>query len=271
MSKLDILVGADPELFMFRDGQFVSAHGAIPGDKKNPHKVDKGAVQVDGMALEFNIDPAKNAEEFALNLKTVMGTLASMVPGHELKAVPVAHFSKEVFAAQPAEALVLGCEPDFNAYTGKENPRPNGEVPFRTGAGHVHIGWGKDLDIRDPDHFEACIMATRQLDYYLGLGSLLFDEDQERRQMYGAAGAFRPKPYGVEYRVLSNAWLRNEDLMKWVFDATKLGIQKLTNGECAYTQFGEFAKRTIGNEGRISKDTVKEYLHYFKIPLPKVA
>ena len=53
MSK--ILVGCDPEIFVKQAGVFKSAHGLVVGDKKDPQKVNKGAVQVDGMALEFNI------------------------------------------------------------------------------------------------------------------------------------------------------------------------------------------------------------------------
>lgn len=247
MSKLQILVGSDPEVFMTKDGKFVSAHGMIPGDKKNPHKVDKGAVQVDGMALEFNIDPAKNEKEFITNLTTVMAMLKDMVPGYELKAVPVANFDKEVMDAQPLEALELGCEPDFNAWEdGKVNPRPDGKVNFRTGAGHVHIGWGSGFDINDPNHLEACCMVVKQLDYYLGLGSLLYDEEGvKRRVMYGAPGCFRPKSYGVEYRVLSNAWLKDEKLMSWVYENTIKGIERLFENQKAYMAWGDDAVRQL--------------------------
>ena len=53
-----ITVGADPELFVKKGRSFQSAYGMIPGTKQKPKKVIKGAVQVDGMALEFNIDRA---------------------------------------------------------------------------------------------------------------------------------------------------------------------------------------------------------------------
>lgn len=259
--SLEILVGADPEVFMRKDGAFRSAHGAIPGDKKNPHKVKAGAVQVDGMALEFNIDPAKNEKEFVANLKTVMGVLQSMVPDYELAAVPVATFDAAHMEAQPLEALELGCEPDFNAWEGGAvNPRPDGKVNFRTGAGHVHIGWGKDFDINDPDHQEACQMVVKQLDYYLGLGSLVYDTaGQQRRVMYGAAGAYRPKSYGVEYRVLSNAWLKSEELMSWVFRMTKKGIDDLFANKKAYLNYGNEAKYLLREE-RPDMGTVAMYM-----------
>lgn len=269
MSKLNVLVGADPELFMTRDGKFVSAHGAIPGDKKNPHKVNKGAVQVDGMALEFNIDPAHNEREFIDNLTTVMGVLKEMVPGYELNAVPVADFDAEVMKAQPLEALELGCEPDFNAWEeGRVNPRPDGKVNFRTGAGHVHIGWGNDFDIGDPNHIEACCMVVKQLDYYLGLGSILYDEAGTRRRvMYGAAGACRFKPYGVEYRVLSNAWLKDEKLMSWVYRMTIKAIDDLMEGKKPYEYYGDNARQALKAKSPC-KFTIASIFKKYKIELP---
>jgi hypothetical protein len=57
--------------------------------------------------------------------------------------------------------------------------------------------------------------------------------------MYGAAGAFRPKPYGVEYRVLSNAWLTTEDRMRFVFDQTVAAVNDLIAGKRAIEKLGE--------------------------------
>jgi hypothetical protein len=90
------------------------------------------------------------------------------------------------------------------------------------------------MDVADPGHKEACIMATKQLDFYLGLSSLIYDKDTKRRTMYGAQGAFRPKPYGVEYRVLSNAWLQSEELVAWVYRTTIKAINDLFEGKVAY-------------------------------------
>lgn len=232
MSKLKFLVGADPELFLFKDGKFHSAHGMIPGDKHNPHKVERGAVQVDGMALEFNIDPAESEEEFLQNISVVRTTLESMVQGYQVVAEPTALFDHEYMLQQPPESKALGCDPDYNAWeNGMRNPAPDGRVDFRTGAGHVHIGWCQDMDIMNEGHFDACIMAAKQLDCVLGLGSLLYDSDNTRRTLYGKAGAFRPKSYGVEYRTLSNAWLKSQKHTRWVYRAAVKALSRLADGE----------------------------------------
>lgn len=96
-------VGCDPELFVVNDkGEFVCADGLIPGTKEEPFKVEGGAVQVDGMAAEFNIDPVSNFKDFRDNISMVMTQLREMLPeGYSLKAVPAVEFSKEVWDAAP--------------------------------------------------------------------------------------------------------------------------------------------------------------------------
>lgn len=222
---MEVLVGADPELFVKDGSKFVSAHGLIPGSKAEPHPVDRGAVQVDGMALEFNIDPAATKDEFRININTVKDTLIKMV-GHEVVAAPTADFGYEYIRGQPFEARELGCEPDFNAYTGEENPRPNVDAPFRTGAGHIHIGWTNGQPMTSA-HLLTCQKVVKELDVVLGVPSLLIDYDAQRRELYGQAGAYRPKHYGVEYRVLSNFWVDNDKYIDWVYDGVKIAIENL--------------------------------------------
>lgn len=227
-----LLIGADPELFVRSNGSIISAHGLIKGDKSNPFPVLDGAVQVDGMALEFNINPAENEKVFIHNINSVMAQLASMVPEYEIVAQPTAKFTEEYMLAQPKEALELGCDPDFNAWKdGEVNPKPDNKRPMRTGAGHIHIGWTEGADFQSAEHLVGCLEIVKQLDLYLGTGSKLFDKDQERRTMYGAPGAFRPKSYGVEYRVLSNQWLKSEALMSWVFNTTVKAVNDLIEGK----------------------------------------
>ena len=77
------------------------------------------------------------------------------------------------------------------------------------------------------------------MDFFLGLPSLAYDNDKLRREMYGKAGCYRPKPYGVEYRTLSNAWLKSEKLMRWVFRNTQEGMRRLVNGDALFNKYGD--------------------------------
>ncbi len=226
------LIGADPEVFVQdKDSlQFVNAHNLVPGDKEHPFKVPLGAVQVDGMALEFNIDPAATREEFLRNIKGVYHELQTMVPQYNLVNAPYAVFDKGYFEQQPAASKVLGCDPDYNAYTGDKNNPPNGDQPARTASGHIHVGWTEGVDPFDPVHFADCQAVIKQLDSTLGVLSPLWDSDKKRKSMYGKAGAFRPKPYGAEYRVLSNAWLNSDYLIGYVYDVTNWAMEKLDKG-----------------------------------------
>lgn len=238
MTMMNILLGADPEVFVRRAGELISGFNLIKGDKENPFPVKNGAVQVDGMALEFNIDPAPSEESFVHNINHVLLQLAAMVPDCELDVSPVAHFGKELIDEQPLEARRLGCEPDLNAYTGQFNTSPDQDAPFRTAAGHVHVGWTEGKGSGGA-HKEMCTALARQLDLYLGLPSLLFDKDTERRELYGKAGAFRVKPYGMEYRTLSNKWVDSPELAGWVYRASYKALEDLVGGKNIAYKYGE--------------------------------
>jgi hypothetical protein len=254
---MDILVGCDPEVFVKQNGVFKSAYGLIKGDKKHPMKVDKGAVQVDGMALEFNIDPARSEDEFSVNVQHVFNTMKLMVPDYEVVAVPVAHFDNGYMKTQPMEALELGCDPDYNAWAGIANVKPNADRPMRTASGHVHIGWTNDKDIQDAGHIGMCNDVAKQMDFMLGLPSLMYDDDVLRREMYGKAGCCRYKPYGVEYRTLSNAWLKSEALMRWVYRNTIEGMNRLMNGDALFNKYGDIQEIINSSDKKEAEKIIK--------------
>lgn len=245
-------LGCDPEVFVKKNGTFLSAHGLIKGDKKNPFPVRNGAVQVDGMALEFNIAPASTEDEFALFVQDVFNQMKLMVPDYEVVATPVAHFTPEYMKEQPAEALELGCDPDFNAWEGG-NPfvKPNALRPMRTASGHIHIGWtDKDASQEDGN------VVAKQMDFFLALPSLMYDNDVERRSMYGKAGCVRYKPYGVEYRTLSNAWLKSEKLMRWVYRNTMSGLAALNEGRVLADKYGDIQAIINNSDVKAAKKIV---------------
>lgn len=229
MQLHEFTIGCDPEIFVKKNGKPISAHGLIPGTKKAPHKTSCGAVQVDGMAFEFNTDPVSlgDFETFNRNVVKTIADLRLLAGDVNFAIQPVMDFDPEYIEAQPDEAKELGCDPDYCAYTLEPNPRPDGQVPFRTAAGHFHIGWGADIPYEDPEHIEICAEFVKRLDAYLGLFCTIADSEPRRRELYGKAGAFRPKPYGVEYRTPSNFWLKNKELRKICFSLIQNAVQSM--------------------------------------------
>lgn len=259
---MTILVGADPELFLRRDGEFHSGHGMIPGNKFEPYPVEDGAVQVDGMALEFNINPARNEKEFLHNINHVLGQLHDMIPAEFDVAIdPVAWFSEDHMKEQPEEAKILGCAPDFDAYQMLPNDLPDQTMRMRTAAGHVHVGFTEGADVDSFGHFTDCAMLAKQLDYFLGIPSIVLESSNKRREMYGKAGCFRPKPYGMEYRTLSNFWLKSDKLMSFVYKQTVEAVEQAAKGVQFDVEYGPDTAQIIINNN--DKKAATEFCQRF--------
>jgi len=241
-----IRIGADPEFFVRQNNQFISGHVFKCGTKEAPLKTAHGFVQVDGLALEANVRPSSTKEEFIQNVQGVIEDLNQIVAKKQciIVAKPTAPFSKKYLAKLPRYVSNLGCNPDYNAYTGGMNDTPDRELPFRTGAGHIHIGWTEGQDTSDMEHIEKCILLVKTLDYFVGLRTLKYDTDAQRRELYGCAGAFRPKSYGVEYRVPSSAWCTSPELMGMIFDATMAAVDYAQDGDIN-KKFDNFAQVAI--------------------------
>ena len=76
------------------------------------------------------------------------------------------------------------------------------------------------------------IDVVKLMDLFIGVPSVVLDTSpgsEERRELYGKMGAMRPKPYGLEYRVLSNFWVFDKELIKWVFNQTRLACTSKIN------------------------------------------
>lgn len=259
---MEFVFGCDPELFVKSGDEFVSGYGLIPGSKSAPHKVENGAIQVDGMALEVNINPAADEQTFIGNLNSVLEQLRALVPDFQVVPVPVAQFSDKTFQEAPDEAKELGCDPDFNAWEGGAiNPKPDGDVTFRTGAGHIHIGWTEGVDITNPEHLDACMMVVKQMDCLLGCASVLFDDDTKRRELYGKAGAFRPKHYGVEYRTLSNAWLQTPELQSLIFRMAEAAVNDLFDG-IRYYEINDSSDEVVNDSNTFLAEYYLDSLSY---------
>lgn len=271
-AKQGFTFGCDPELFVFKDGKPVPAD-MIPGSKTEPYKVEGGAVQRDGFAAEFNIDPVSDYKAFTSNVKGVMKQLAEFLPkgkGYTLEAVPSVVFDKDVFDAAEDDVKELGCMPDFNAWTGEINPPPvDPDNPYmRSAAGHLHIGWTEGAEITDPQHVLNCCDLVKQLDWYIGAWSVTKDADPVRRRLYGKAGACRLKDYGVEYRVPSNFWVTESSNHLAIWNRMQEAINRMPTKDFMPDRGGIYNNLLIKaiNATTLSPDL----LHYYRYPISTI-
>jgi hypothetical protein len=229
---LNITIGADPEFFL-RDKKtkkFTSAHDIVPGTKSKPHPMKRGGfIQADGTAVEFNIPPAKTGEQFAKYIGEALEDIKEFVDTKKFDFVfnPSVTFDKEYFDSLPENTKALGCDPDFNAYTVAQNDLYAPPPATRTGSGHLHIGFSEGEDVKNPDYLSSCAHLVKHLDATLAVYELDWCEDKIRCETYGAAGNFRPKSYGLEYRTLGNAWLRHPKMWESLFKRTHDTVSNL--------------------------------------------
>jgi len=224
--KLD-KVGTDTEIFLrdIQTGNPVPVIGLIGGTKEKPKPVPelgKGfCVQEDNVMLEYNVPPAKTRDQFVQNVMTMNHYLQGLLLSKGLRPdiCESMVFAKEQL--NHPQAQHVGCEPDFDVWQRLINPTPKGHplmATTRTAGGHVHVSFkvnGKipafeDVFIKEP--------IVKFLDITIGLPLLLKYPSSVRRQLYGQPGAFRNKPYGIEYRVPDNQWTRSPNDIEWVWE-----------------------------------------------------
>lgn len=234
---LSISIGCDPELMCYRDGVPISAHEFIPGSKEEPFRLDVGAVQRDGLAMEINPDPAKTGQEFHHNVtKTLRDACKYLPSGVTIGFKPAVDFEPWYMDMLPEKVRELGCNPDFNAHTGLINPPPNVEVAttMRSLAGHMQVGWTSNQDKEDMDHFNNCCTAIKEMDVAYETIRSTIDGDTRRQSLYGKLGAFRPTSFGVEHRVPSCAWVEYPRLYEFMFDMYSTAFARLCGEDKPY-------------------------------------
>jgi hypothetical protein len=88
---------------------------------------------------------------------------------------------------------------------------------------HIHCGYD------NPD-IETSLILIKYFDAYIGLPSILLDDDNNRRNLYGKAGCFRLCDYGFEYRVLSSMFLRNKSFLTFVWEGIVRALYAYSQG-----------------------------------------
>lgn len=198
-------------------GEYKAAIPFIKGSKSKPQLLARGNMQKDNVAFEVAIDYSSYPDVALGNIRSVLHEAAVFVPaGWNMNAIPSAMYPEEEL--QHPIAKEFGCEPDFDAKTGKVNEidRSTVDPHFRSFGLHIHTGYNHYKYDKSHELIRYHILAS---DFVLGLLSTILDNSEaalNRRMLYGFPSAYRPKPYGVEYRTLSNFWSKSPYLMELI-------------------------------------------------------
>lgn len=227
MKIKNITLGTDPELFLQKDNKIISAIGKIGGSKSEPQPIsDNGHfIQEDNVAIEYNIPACKTIEDWVFHhnfVKDYLEVLASGM-GCTLAIQPIA--TLEDSELDNDMARLAGCTPDFDVWNECINePVDLSITNKRSAGGHISVGWDDFTQDQQLDIIKA-------MDATLGLESVLLDDDTERKKLYGKAGCFRFTAFGIEYRSLSNFWIKTDESLQWAWNTTMKAIDLVNSGK----------------------------------------
>lgn len=220
------VLGCDPELFIAdKNGRIVGAErvipqeglGAVPGSQ--PPR-----VVLDGVQVELHPSTSTCRQSLGYFIGRTFLSLRDALkakPGYQVSFEPVVEVSAKELSELSDAARILGCSPSFNGL------RPDAKVKvskrnerLRSAGGHLHFGLGDARRSRIHQNKAETRQLVNLFDILVGLPSVLLDRapGQERRRLiYGRANEYRLPGHGIEYRTLSNFWLRHYVLMSFVF------------------------------------------------------
>lgn len=238
-------LGCDPEFFFERGGQVIGAEKVLTPDRKivstsfgynGPSGSTAEKFVLDGVQVELNPRPntcrANLGNEIAAAFRALRVHLKDM---GDVKASfkTVVEVSQVELDSLSDKAKVFGCAESLNTYDKKACVGVDASTYLkRSAGGHIHLGFSGDQ----------LMMAARErlvpiLDAFVGNTCVLIDRDPEqaeRRKVYGRAGEYRLPKHGLEYRTLSNFWLRAYPLMSMV-----MGLSRQACGILYTTVLGE--------------------------------
>lgn len=223
-------VGTDPEMFVVKNKKVIPAFDFL--GKKPKTITQHPKAYWDGFQAEYNTQPSgclawqiDHIHQGMLNLHQEAKRVGGQLTIKSVVNVPLTTLAK-----LPKDKVEFGCTPSINAY-GEAVPIPDGkDVNFRMAGGHLHLGGTSIMRTgrkgADLEKMDLKINNTiKALDRTLGVMSVaLFYglEDKRRRELYGRAGEFRTPKHGIEYRVLSNAWLVHPVTANLVFEIARV-------------------------------------------------
>jgi len=245
-----VTFGCDPEFFFERKGKIIGSEKVINIEKgltvkKDIRKNVNGSTGngndskfiVDGVQAEINPKPdtcrARLGNEISQCFRTLYETIKAD-PELSINFLPTVKVSKAELMSLNEKSRIFGCSPSKNADKKSQNVvalKDPAKYKYRSAGGHIHLGAsGYDTQVKSIMKEPARLVQI--MDILVGNTCVLIDRDpgnKERRKVYGRAGEYRTPMYGIEYRTLSNFWLRAYPLMSFVMNLSRLSVDVMAS------------------------------------------
>lgn len=223
-------IGSDPELFLVnkKTGKVVSAIDKIPGYKDDPFTegLPEGfGLQTDNILAEFNIPPVTRCSDFVRHIEYMKDYIKNRIQDMDPNFDVLCQASSKVprKELQHPQAKEFGCDPDFCIYSSGPNPVTAAtRTTLRSCGFHIHVGY-------EQNNIDTSLSMLRYIDAFVGIPSIIYDTDAERRKLYGKAGCFRLQKYGFEYRTLSSYWIANPTRLQFIWNQVMWALHAFEN------------------------------------------
>lgn len=208
------LVGADPEIFVKRDGRVIGSEKVVP-------EIESIVAQ-DGVQVEFHPPASMNPSILGswISQAFIRLDMLSKAAGASISFDQVVEVERAELNSLSPKNRILGSDPSRNIYGIKPLVCDPETYQVRSAAGHLHFGLRGDL-------FDERVRLVGWLDVIVGNTCVLIDREPKaalRRENYGRAGEYRLPNHGLEYRTLSNFWLRNYTLLDFVLGLANIAV-----------------------------------------------
>jgi hypothetical protein len=211
-------IGADPEFFILDNlnQKIKNAEFYIKGTKEFPFGLKNEIFcLLDGVTVEINPKPAESKQEFVDNILEAKYLVDLLLPeDFNLLEITTAVLDESELTEN---SRVVGCDPDYNVYTGDVNPKPVIQNYFFAG-GHIHIG----KQMTDFEKYDIIENLDKHLLPYVNLLEKQyqnkFEKGIRKKVQYGKKGNYRNKSYGLEYRSVSNKWCTNDVTIETTYE-----------------------------------------------------
>lgn len=214
--------GSDPEFMLFHksDSKYktpVSAIKHIPGSRYSRHRIGNHECFYDNVLAECAIKYGETKEETVENIRDCFQQLSKILKSKDLVFQAIAAREYPAKELDDPEALKAGCDPETCVYSLTEIEKEDvfHYTKLRSAGGHIHLG----AEVLEEPYKDTS--AVKMLDLFLGIPSIFIDHDKsskKRKELYGQAGRYRQKDYGVEYRTLGNFWLNSPKYVELIYD-----------------------------------------------------